>query len=74
MDVVMPKLGLTMTEGVLATWLAEDGARVVTGQAICEIETDKAVQEIVAETDGVLRRAVAANTLVQAGGLLGRIE
>lgn len=74
MDVVMPKLGLTMTEGVLAVWLVDDGARVTVGQAICEIETDKAVQEIVAEADGVLRRAVPVDTVVEAGGLIGRIE
>jgi pyruvate dehydrogenase E2 component (dihydrolipoamide acetyltransferase) len=74
MDVVMPKLGLTMTEGVLSSWLVDDGARVAVGQVICEIETDKAVQEIVAEADGILHRAVPVDTVVPAGGLLGRIE
>jgi pyruvate/2-oxoglutarate dehydrogenase complex dihydrolipoamide acyltransferase (E2) component len=74
MDVVMPKLGLTMTEGVVSAWLAEDGAHVALGQVICEIETDKAVQEIVADAEGTLRRAVEADTVVAAGGVIGRIE
>ncbi len=74
MDVVMPKLGLTMTEGVVSTWLVEDGAQVALGQVICEIETDKAVQEIVADAEGTLRRAVEADTVVAAGSLIGRIE
>jgi pyruvate/2-oxoglutarate dehydrogenase complex dihydrolipoamide acyltransferase (E2) component len=74
MDVLMPKLGLTMTEGALSAWLVADGDRVAVGQAICEIETDKAVQEILAEAEGVLRRAVPVDAIVPAGGLLGRIE
>ncbi len=74
MDIVMPKLGLTMTEGVVARWLVDDGVPVVVDQAICEIETDKAVQEIAAEADGVLRHAVPADTVVPAGGLLASIE
>jgi pyruvate/2-oxoglutarate dehydrogenase complex dihydrolipoamide acyltransferase (E2) component len=74
MDVLMPKLGLTMSEGTVSAWLVEDGARVSVGQVICEIETDKAVQEIVADVEGIVRRAVPVDTIVAAGGVIGRIE
>ncbi len=74
MDVLMPKLGLTMSEGTVSAWLVDDGARVSAGQVICEIETDKAVQEIVADADGTLLRLVPVDTIVAAGTVIGRIE
>ena len=74
MDVLMPKLGLTMSEGTLSAWLVDDGARVGVGQVICEIETDKAVQEILADADGILLRVVPVDTVVAAGEVIGRIE
>lgn len=50
----MPKLGLTMTEGVVAEWLLPPGGRFEKGQAVFVVETDKAANEIAAEHDGVL--------------------
>ena len=48
----MPKLGLTMEEATVTGWLVADGERVTVGQPICEIETDKATQELEAEAEG----------------------
>ena len=74
MEVVMPKLGLTMEEATIVEWLAEDGAHVALNQPICEIETDKATQEILAEADGLLRHAVLADTTVAAGAIIAHID
>lgn len=63
-DVIMPKLGLTMTEGVLTLWLVPDGANVNKGQSIFEIETDKAVIEAQAAESGVLHITVEAGARV----------
>lgn len=52
----MPKLGMEMTEAVLARWLVDDGARVDHGQPIYEIETDKVTNEVGAPAAGRLRR------------------
>jgi pyruvate dehydrogenase E2 component (dihydrolipoamide acetyltransferase)/2-oxoglutarate dehydrogenase E2 component (dihydrolipoamide succinyltransferase) len=52
----MPKIGMEMTEAVLARWLADDGALVDRGQPLYEIETDKITNEIEAPTAGRLRR------------------
>jgi pyruvate/2-oxoglutarate dehydrogenase complex dihydrolipoamide acyltransferase (E2) component len=73
-EVVMPKLGLTMEEGTVSGWLAEDGATVSAGQPICEIETDKVTEEIIAEADGVLKHAVGVDVTVAAGAVIGYIE
>jgi pyruvate dehydrogenase E2 component (dihydrolipoyllysine-residue acetyltransferase) len=74
MEVVMPKLGLTMEEATLIGWLVADGERVSVGQPICEIETDKATEELEAEADGMLRHAVAVDETVAAGTVIAYIE
>ena len=74
MEVVMPKLGLTMEEGIVSAWVAEDGKQVSAGEVICEIETDKVTEEIVAEANGVLRHAASVGETVAAGEVIGHIE
>ncbi|HEY5460248.1 MAG TPA: biotin/lipoyl-containing protein, partial [Deferrimonas sp.] len=62
-DVIMPALGFDMTEGLLVRWLKNEGDPVEKGQAIAEIETEKATVEIEAAATGILARII-----VQAGG------
>ncbi|MEE2969298.1 MAG: biotin/lipoyl-containing protein, partial [Pseudomonadota bacterium] len=52
--ILMPALSPTMTEGNLAKWLIGEGDEVRAGDAIAEIETDKATMEVEAVDDGVL--------------------
>ncbi len=52
--VIMPKAGMAMEEGVLVAWLKKVGDPVKSGEAIAEIETDKAIMDLEAELDGVL--------------------
>src|SRR5688500_4634422 len=54
--VVMEALSPTMEEGRLVKWLKNEGDAVKTGEAIAEVETDKAIMELVARADGVLRK------------------
>lgn len=53
-DLLMPKLGLTMTEGTVARWLAAPGTRFAAGDAIVVIETDKIANEVEAPAAGEL--------------------
>ena len=53
-SILMPALSPTMTEGTLAKWLKQEGEAVKSGDAIAEIETDKATMEMEAADDGVL--------------------
>ena len=54
MDIIMPKLGLTMTEGTLARWLKAEGEPVKQGEILFEFESDKSLMEFECPTDGVL--------------------
>ena len=53
--VVMPKLGLTMTEGTVSQWLKKVGDEVKEGEPFFEVETDKLTNTIEASASGVLR-------------------
>lgn len=59
-QVLMPALSPTMTEGTLATWLKKEGDPVASGDVLAEIETDKATMELEAADDGVLGRILVA--------------
>ena len=51
---LVPKLGLTMTEGSLVEWLVQPGARFEAGQGLFVIESEKAAVEVPADEAGVL--------------------
>jgi pyruvate dehydrogenase E2 component (dihydrolipoamide acetyltransferase) len=52
--IVMPKLGLTMSEGLIAEWLVKPGDAVRAGQILFVVETDKISNEIEAPADGTI--------------------
>lgn len=53
--VVMPRLGWTMETGRIAEWLKRDGDTVKTGENLLAVESDKAVIEVEALANGILR-------------------
>lgn len=61
---LLEQLSISMEEGVVVRWLAEDGATVRKGEIVVEVETDKSTVEIEAPADGVLTILVAAGTTV----------
>jgi len=52
--VIMPKLGLTMTEGKIVRWLKEEGDPIKKGEPLLEIMTEKIVTEVESPGDGIL--------------------
>ena len=54
MEVLMPKLGLTMTEGTIEEWKHKEGDTVKKGDVLFTVATDKLVNEVEADADGVL--------------------
>ncbi len=59
-QVLMPALSPTMTEGTLAKWLKKEGDAVDAGDVLAEIETDKATMELEAVDEGVLGKILVA--------------
>ena len=54
-QVTVPKIGFSMSEGVLSEWLVEDGAQVVEGQALYSMESEKSTNEVESPTTGTLK-------------------
>jgi pyruvate dehydrogenase E2 component (dihydrolipoamide acetyltransferase) len=59
-NILMPALSPTMTEGKLAKWHVKVGDSVKAGQVICEIETDKATMEVEAVDEGKIGQIVVS--------------
>ncbi|GIW18062.1 MAG: dihydrolipoamide acetyltransferase component of pyruvate dehydrogenase complex [Tepidiforma sp.] len=72
-DVLIPKLGMTMTEGTVAEWLVPDGAPVRAGDIVYRLETEKIEFQVEAEADGILRHAVPAGATLPPGAVVGWI-
>ena len=54
----LPKLTWTMEEGLIGKWLKKEGDDVEKGETLCEVETEKTIDEIVAPASGVLRKII----------------
>lgn len=75
-EIVMPRLGWTMEEGIFLEWLKRDGDAVSTGDLLCSVEGDKAVNEIESFESGTLRippDSPPPGAKIKVGTLLGYI-
>jgi pyruvate dehydrogenase E2 component (dihydrolipoamide acetyltransferase) len=74
MDILMPQLGETVTEGTVSLWVKAVGDSVQPGDPLFEIETDKSSMEIPATCAGVLSEIrVAKGAVVAVGTVVGVI-
>jgi pyruvate/2-oxoglutarate dehydrogenase complex dihydrolipoamide acyltransferase (E2) component len=72
-QVILPKLGFSMSDGTLAEWFADDGQPVSQGQLLYALESDKSVQEIESPASGVLKIFKPAGQLYAVGTIIGEI-
>ncbi len=73
-EIKVPSVGESVTEGTLSRWLKQDGAAVRQDEPVCELETEKATTEVPAPASGTLHITVPAGQSVTIGAVLGRIE
>ncbi|MEK3912422.1 2-oxoglutarate dehydrogenase complex dihydrolipoyllysine-residue succinyltransferase [Paenibacillus sp. FSL H7-0331] len=75
MDIKIPELGESITEGTISSWMKKEGDSVKFGDLLLELETDKVNLEINAESDGVLSKINRqAGETVQVGESVGVIS
>lgn len=73
-DVIMPALGMAQDTGLIVSWLKRPGDPVKKGEALFEVETDKATMEVEAQDDGFLSAVtVSAGSDVPVGQVIARI-
>src|SRR5262245_15603316 len=73
-EIKVPSVGESITEGVLARWLKKDGDAVRSGEPLFELETDKATQEVPSPADGVLSISVKEGETVAIGSVVGSVD
>ena len=73
-DIKVPAVGESITEGTLGRWLKKDGDTVAVAEPLFELETDKATGEIPSPAAGVLRIATREGETVAIGAVVVRIE
>jgi 2-oxoglutarate dehydrogenase E2 component (dihydrolipoamide succinyltransferase) len=74
MEIKVPSVGESVTEGTLSRWLKKDGEPVDADEPVFELETEKATQEVPAPASGVLRILVPEGQTIAIGAVVGRIE
>ena len=70
-QIVMPRLGDFMTEGIVARWAKGQGDAVAQGELIAEIESEKLNYELEATSDGILHQAVDEGATVGVDDVIG---
>ncbi len=73
-DIKIPEIGESITEGFLAEWSHPDGAVVEAQAPVLVLETDKITMTVTAEVAGRLEILVAADETVEVGQVVGRID
>jgi 2-oxoglutarate dehydrogenase E2 component (dihydrolipoamide succinyltransferase) len=72
--VVIPRLGMTMTEATLVEWVVGDGEAVEVGAVLYRIETDKVETDCEATTAGIVRHKAEAGEVYAVGTVIGEID
>ena len=73
-DVILPKMGFTMTEGMIQEWVSNDGDQVTEGQLLFVLEAEKTAVDVEAPASGTLRILVPAGEACECGTVIGTIE
>jgi pyruvate/2-oxoglutarate dehydrogenase complex dihydrolipoamide acyltransferase (E2) component len=72
-EILLPKLGFSMNEGLLTEWLVADGGSVTEGAPLFALESEKSTQEIEAPATGTLRIIKQPGETYEVGTVLGEI-
>jgi 2-oxoglutarate dehydrogenase E2 component (dihydrolipoamide succinyltransferase) len=73
-ELKIPVIGESVTEVTLSSWLKKDGEYVNEGEAVCEIESDKASMELPAPSAGVLKIMATAGSELKIGEKIGELD
>ena len=73
-EVILPKIGFSMTEGQVSEWMFADGEEVTEGETLFLLEADKSANEVEAPASGILHIEVQEGVTCPVGTVLATIE
>ena len=72
-DIYLVKVGMSMTEGMVAEWYVPDGGQVKKGELVYALETEKVNLDVDAEYDGTVKHLVDVGVMLEPGAVVGYI-
>jgi pyruvate dehydrogenase E2 component (dihydrolipoamide acetyltransferase) len=72
-EIYLTRVGMTMTEGVVAEWYIADGDKVAKGQLLYRLETEKVELEVDSDDEGIVRHLVEVGVACEPGDVVGWI-
>ncbi len=73
-NIEVPKMGESVSSGIIAAWLVEDGAAVSEGDELFELETDKATLSVPSTASGVVSRKAEEGDEVEVGQVVATVD
>ncbi|MCB6992560.1 lipoyl domain-containing protein [bacterium 210820-DFI.6.37] len=74
MEVVMPRLGMTMQDGKIVKWYFADGDKVTEGEPLLDIETEKLNNTVNATATGIFTKVANEGDTIACGEVIARID
>lgn len=74
MNVVMPRIGMTMQDGKIVKWYHNDGEKIAEGEPMLDIETEKLTSTITAPATGIFTKIAQENDIVLCGDDIAEIK
>lgn len=73
-EIILPKLGFSMTEAILSEWILNEGDQVEEGAPLFALESDKSTQEVESPGSGTLRIVKEVGETYEVGTVLGYLD
>ncbi|HEX7510332.1 MAG TPA: 2-oxoglutarate dehydrogenase complex dihydrolipoyllysine-residue succinyltransferase [Chitinivibrionales bacterium] len=73
-EIVVPEIGESVAQGIIVSWLIKNGEKISEGEALFELETEKATVTVPSTASGVVEILTAPGTTVKIGETVARID
>jgi len=73
MIVIMPRIGMTMQDGKIMKWYCNDGEKIIEGEPMLDIETEKLTNTIMAPLTGIFKKIAQENDIILCGDEIAEI-
>jgi pyruvate dehydrogenase E2 component (dihydrolipoamide acetyltransferase) len=74
MIVIMPRIGMTMQDGKIIKWYYNDNEKIIEGEPLLDIETEKLVNTITAPCSGIFRKIAEEGDIILCGDPIAEIN
>ncbi|MEA4826231.1 MAG: lipoyl domain-containing protein [Clostridium sp.] len=74
MKVVMPRIGMSMQDGIIVKWYKQDGEKIVEGEPLLDVQTEKLITTVQATETGIFKKIANEGDTVLCGNEIAEID